>query len=110
MLKVEIRLDRDKIIETGEYEPERIRRGVENAFLQYGFREEVLEDGTICFWGNRHPDDYAHFGGLITALKRESWFLPYVDRWLWYNSDGQYNEDSYRIEDILYHYTKQRSA
>lgn len=110
MLKLEMRLDEKKIISVGQYKPERILKGLDNAFLKYGFKKAVLTDGTICYAGNNHPDDYAHFGGLITALKHKEWFLPYVDKWLWYNSDGQLDDRCYRVEDLLYHYTKQRSA
>ena len=110
MIKVELKMNTDLIVDRGVYVPEAILGGIDDAFQQFGFRKEVYDDGTICFWGNRKRDDFANFGALILALKKESWFMDYVEKWLWYNSDGQYDESSYRIEDILYHYTKRRSA
>lgn len=110
MLKLEIRLDYDRIIRDGKYEPDRIQSALDNSFMDCGFRKQILEDNTVCYWGNKQPEDYANFGGLITSLKTKPWFMKYVDKWLWYNSDGQIDENCYRIEDVLYHYTKQRSA
>ncbi len=110
MLKIEYRINTQQMIKDGEYEPQAILMRLDKAFLQFGFRKEILEDGTICFWGNKKRDDYAHFGALINALKKKSWFIKYADKWLWYNSDGQYDESCYSVEDILYFCTKRRSA
>ena len=109
MLKLELRMDKERIVEVGEYDPDKIMERIDNAFLRFGFRKEIFEDGTICFLGNRQRDDFAHFASLILALKKTAWFMDYVDKWLWYNSDGQYDEECYNIEDVLYHYTKKRS-
>ena len=78
-------------------------------FSKYNFRKEILEDGTICYYGNGNTKDYGTFGKLITRLKEKYWFFPYLDKWLWYNSDDGDNEDDYAIEHILYHYTKRES-
>jgi len=110
MLKLEYRLNEKQMIEDGDYEPNAITARLDKAFFQFGFRKEVLEDGTICFWGNKHRDDYAHFGALINALKKKSWFIKYADKWLWYNSDGQRDESYYSVEDILYFVTQRRSV
>lgn len=110
LIKVEMKLNKERILDDGEYTPERIMKGVDNAFAKHGFRKEILEDGTICFWGNRQSDDFAKFGGLVVALHKTEWFMPYVDKWLWYNSDGQLDEKCYRIEDILFFFTKKRSV
>lgn len=110
MLKLEIRLVDERIIKDGKFTVKGIRKSLDESFFQYNLRKEMLEDGTICYMGNNHPHDYAHFGGLITDLKTKEWFLPYVDKWIWYNSNGQLDENCYRVEDILYHYTKQRSS
>lgn len=110
MLKQEIRFDEEKIKEKGLHKLDRIMEILDKAFLQYGFRKEVYDDGTICYLGNNHKDDFAHFGGLIMTLEEKEWFMPYLDKWLWYNSNGQLDENCYRVEDILYFYTKHRSA
>ena len=110
MLKIEYRINTKQMIKDGEYEPQVILERLDKAFLQFGFRKEILEDGTVCFWGNKKHDDYAQCGALINALKKKSWFTTYADKWLWYNSDGQLDETCYSIEDILYYVTQRRSA
>lgn len=110
MIKVEMKLNVDRIIEMAKYRPERITGVIDEAFTKYGFRKEILKDGTICFWGNKNPNDFANFGKLVFALKEKDWFMPYVDKWLWYNSDGQYDENSYSTEDILNFFTGRKSV
>ena len=50
------------------------------------------------------------FGMLITALKREMWFMNYVEKWIWYNSDDGESEDDFVVEDVLLFYTNRASA
>ena len=47
---------------------------------------------------------------LITALKREMWFMNYVEKWIWYNSDDGESEDDFAVEDVLLFYTNRASA
>ena len=53
--------------------------------------------------------DYAVFGMLIYSLHNKNWFIPYVEKWLWYNSDDNEDVNDFNIEDLLYHYTKKES-
>lgn len=39
-------------------------------------------------------------------FKRKSWFVDYVTKWGWYNSDDGENENDFLVEDVLYRYTK----
>lgn len=110
MLKLELRMDRDRIEEKGEYDPEKLQERLDKGFFRFGFRKEILADGTICYWGNNQRHDYAHFGALINSLEDTPWFMEYVDKWLWYNSDGQPDENCYNIEDILFLSAHRRSA
>jgi hypothetical protein len=110
MLKLEIKLNDDKICQDAKYTPANIRAALDKAFGKYQFRKEELADGTICYHGNGRAQDYGTFGRLITALKDKAWFVPYLDKWLWYNSDDGVDENDYTVEDVLYHYTKRESA
>ena len=49
--------------------------------------------------------NYGAFGNIITSLREKTWFMDYVTKWVWYNSDDGENENDYTIEDVLYHYT-----
>ena len=110
MLKMEFKLDEQKIVAKQKYSPESIYAAADGAFGKYGFRKEILEDRSVCYWGNGQPGDYGAFGRLITTLKDKPWFLDNLSKWLWYNSDDGADEDDYAVEDILYHYTRRKSG
>ena len=93
-----------------KYAPESIYAALDKSFTKYGFRRETLSDGTICYYGNGMPRDYGTFGRLITTLKDKEWFMAYLVKWLWYNSDDGENETDFIVEDVLYHYAHRESA
>lgn len=110
MLKLEIKLNDSLIRKDAKYSLDSIQTALDKAFGKYQFRKEVLPDGTICYHGNGHSQDYGTFGRLITTLKDKAWFMSYLDKWLWYNSDDGTDENDYTVEDVLYHYTRRESA
>lgn len=110
MLKLEIRLDENHIKADGKYAPDSLHNTMDKVFSEYEFRKEVLTDGTICYHGNGMARDYGVFGRLITTLKDKEWFMKYLIKWLWYNSDDSEDENDYSVEDILHHYTNKKSA
>ncbi len=103
MLKLEIKI-KDSCKDSALIEA-RLDKG----FLKYGLDKEVYKDGTICYKSTNSKKDYAVFGMLIYSLHNKSWFIPYVEKWLWYNSDNNEDVNDYNIEDLLYHYTKRES-
>ena len=109
MLKLEIKIDDDKVEQEGKYPISSIYNAVDKVFMKYDFRKEILEDGTYCYYGNGMPKDYGIFGRIITTLKEKEWFMDYLSKWLWYNSDDGENEEDFSVEDVLYHYTKKES-
>ena len=100
MLKLEIKMDENKICTEGKYTPESI----------YQLEKEEGTDGSVFFCGTGQAGDYGAFGSIITTLKEKPWFMDYVTRWIWYNSDDRENEEDYAVEDVLYHYTRRASA
>jgi len=87
-----------------KYAPEAVQVSVDKAFQKCSFRKEVQSDGTICYYGNGASKDYGIFERLITTLKGKDWFMPYVTKWLWYNSDDGEDENDFTVEDVLLHY------
>ena len=69
-----------------------------------------LPDGTICYSGKGKKYDYGNFGHLIITLKTKEWFLPYLEKCLWYNSDDGVDEKDFTIEDVLSFYTKKENT
>ena len=110
MLKLEIKIDDNKVEQEGKYSASNIYSAVDKVFMKYDFRKEILKDGTYCYYGNGRPKDYGIFGRIITTLKEKEWFMDYLLKWLWYNSDDGENEEDFAIEDVLYHYTKKESV
>lgn len=110
MLKLEMKFNDAQITAENKYTPAGIRAAVDKAFAKYQFRREELADGTVCYYGNGRTTDYGIFGRLITSLKDKDWCLPYLDKWLWYNSDDGDDENDFTVEDVLYHYTRRESA
>lgn len=110
MLKLEIKMDENKINEEQRYTTDTIYQTLEQTFTRYNLRKENEPDGTVVFYGNGQPKDYGDFGYIITSLKEKSWFMDYVTKWIWYNSDDGENEEDFSVEDVLYHYTKRVSV
>lgn len=94
MLKVEIKLN-EQAIEEAKYSPQSIYQTLDKTFAKYTFRKEELSGGTVCYYGNGERRDYGTFGRIITALKGKDWFMPYLAKWLWYNSDVGENENDF---------------
>ncbi|MBQ9763111.1 MAG: hypothetical protein IJV92_02000 [Phascolarctobacterium sp.] len=110
MLKLEIRLNEDLIKQEAKYTAISIYQALDKIFLKHDFHKTNLPDGTVCYSGTGKKQDYGVFGYLITTLKDKQWFMAYLEKWLWYNSDDGVNEDDYIVEDVLYFYTKKESA
>lgn len=110
MLKLEIKMDEAKIAAEQKYCVESIYQALEQAFSRYKLNQTQDADGTMCVTGNGNPKDYGAFGSIITSLREKAWFMDYVTKWVWYNSDDGENEDDFTVEDVLYHYTKRLSV
>ena len=110
MLKLEIRLDQDKICSEGKYAPDSLYQILIHAFEKEQLDHAVEQDGTMVFTGRGRKKDYGCFGKLITALKKQARFMEYVERWVWYNSDDGEDEDDFAVEDVLLHYTNRANA
>ena len=109
MLKLEIKMDDQKMIKDKKYKPESVYKVIDDLFQRYHIRKEIKDDGTHVFYGTGDRKDYGSFGFLITSLREWEWFMEYVVKWIWYNSDRGHTEDDFSVEDVLYYYTKKES-
>ena len=110
MLKLEIRLDKKKICAEGKYAPDSLYQTLIRAFDREQLDHTEQQNGTLVFTGRGRRKDYGCFGKLITALKKQAWFMDYVERWVWYNSDDGEDENDFAVEDVLLHYTNRASV
>lgn len=81
MLKLEIRLNAEKISASGKYTSEVLYGMLIRAFQKGQMDYSEKSDETLLFVGRGCSKDYAWFGKLITALRNQSWFMEYVERW-----------------------------
>ena len=110
MLKLEIKMDEEKIKEEQKYVMEDIYRKIEKEFDRYRLQKSIEADGTRVFSGTGNRKDYGAFGLLITTLSEKPWFVDNVIKWVWYNSDRGRDEEDFSMEDVLYFYTKRESV
>lgn len=102
MIKVEIELDEQKIIDDGKYVPESILECLDDAFVRNG--QQILEaEGFRRVYrdGGNTEKDFAVLGGLVVDFADEEFFLPYAKKILWYNSDNGKDENDFVVEDFL---------
>lgn len=92
MFKMEITLDEQKILQEGKYDPAEISRCIDSLFQSL----HIEKQGEGVFFGG----DYAGHGSAILCLKKQPWFMPYVDKWLWYNSKGSNRVEDFVVEDV----------
>lgn len=93
MFKMEIALDESKIKDAGQFSVEEITRQLDTVLQS----QNLKKTGDGVFVGSGTPQDFAYFGNAINTLKKQSWFMPYVTKWLWYTNKG--------CEDVAAHYS-----
>ena len=99
MFKMEIALDEQKILQDGKYAPEDISKSIDKLFSS--LRIEKQGDG---LYSGGAGGDFAGYGNAILFLKEKTWFMSYVDKWLWYNSKGSNHVEDFQVEDLAAHY------
>ena len=99
MMKMEIEIDEEKIIENNEYSVKEVYEKINDIAKNAGITKR---EKCGLFVGNDDEKDFAHFGIIILDLKNEEWFMLYVKKWIWY-VEGE-------AEDILEHYRQKRVA
>ena len=56
----------------------------------------IIKTGQGIFEGKGTPQDFGNFGGSVLILKRQNWFIPFVNKWLLHTDTG--------IEDLAEYY------
>ena len=110
MIKLEMKLNDSLIQANASHTPAEIYDAIDKVFAKYNFKKTSSPDGTVSYSGTGAASDYGAFANLILFLKKKDWFMPYLEKWLWYNSDDGKTEDDFAVEDILLHYANKRSV
>ena len=81
MIKVEIELDEQKIIDDDKYYPDEIMKCLDDAFVRNG--QQILEaEGFRRVYrdGGNTEQDFAVLGKIIMNFTKEDFFLPYAKK------------------------------
>ncbi|MBR6694821.1 MAG: hypothetical protein IKL70_00205 [Oscillospiraceae bacterium] len=111
MMKVEIELDEQKIIDDGKYVPESILECLDDAFVRNG--QQILEAQgfrRVYRDGGNTEKDFAVLGRIVMDFSKEDFFLPYANKILWYDSDDKEDENDFDVEDFLPKLLKYRTG
>ena len=96
MKKLVIKMDREKILNDGIYNADKIERYIDSLFEKEGLVK--ADSGLYVETGD--DSDYARFWAIIMYLKDLKWFCDYVSEFVWYNSDNSKNPENFYIEDV----------
>lgn len=100
MIKMIIKMNDDKIIETNEYTLERVYSGLDRIFAQFGYNSEEV-GGNLEYKGSGDPSDFGKFGRIYNGLRKQTWFINNATTWLLCNSDDVEDPNDFSVEDLL---------
>ncbi len=101
MEKIQVVLDREKILEEERYSFDKMQAAVDAVLVDgYG----LVKEGDGFYYGQNAADDYSRFWLAILKLKDQPWFLDNVKSFLWFNSDDSDDPEDFSIEDLRLHY------
>lgn len=106
MLMMKIQMNEEKIAAEKRYSAAAIRSTLQAAFEQLQLRGGTAADGTLVYRDSGSEQDYARFGKIVNALKKQPWFMENVSLWRFY--DGEDAADCSE-EDLLRHYARRVS-
>ena len=80
MIKMEIRMDDEKILRERKYRLEAVYEAVDKAFRQWDFKGEETDSGSVMYKDNGNERDFGRFGSIVNALKKKEWFMEMLLR------------------------------
>lgn len=93
MMKMKIKLDEQKIKESGEYTVDEMYKKIDNLAKKVNITRKDKEG---AFVGNNDRYDLASFIRIVLTLKDCNWFKPFVKEWLW--------DENGEVEDVVEFY------
>jgi hypothetical protein len=101
MLKLEIALDEQKIIQVGEYTVDSIYSCLDKIFTENRLKKYEVVGTSHFYCDTGKKSDLADMFRCIFYLETQKWFMDYVTTWLLYDSYATNKENEFEIEDIL---------
>jgi hypothetical protein len=107
MIKMQIIMNEEKILEEKRYNLKKIQDALDNFFLE-NLHLEKGEDG--FYLGSGAKTDFGNFGRAMWTLSKKAWFLENIDTWLYFNSDDSDDPEDYAVEDFKDYCLRKYSA
>lgn len=105
MMKMEIKMNEEKINREKKYRLQGMYKRLDDGFADLGMLKEDGSD-TLMYYGINEAKDFANFGRMVLALKREEWFMDNVVVWRLYESDDTVDPDDFAVNDLVEYYRK----
>lgn len=99
MMKMEIRLDEERIKRDGEYDLAELWARIDKEF-ENGCRKDVQADGSVMYVGIPDKDYYTDFSAGYMILSELQPFAKYCVKWIWYDNDDDESQP-FSDEDVL---------
>ncbi len=109
MIKMEIRMDDEKILKEGKYRLEAIYEAIDKVFGYWDFEGEKTSSGSVMYKDNGNDRDLGRFFSIVNALKKKEWFMRNVSVWILYDSDDSDFPDDFSTEDLVAHYARKKA-
>lgn len=107
MFKVEIELDKDKILRENKYNYKKMCDTLDKAFLQVGIPNISKNEETKLYSATGENDEFGRYWAIMVKLEREEWFTENVKKWLWYN-ESDINSSKHHIDNLLEQFEKEK--
>lgn len=104
MFKIEIIMDEEKIKKQSNYDIKDIYNAIDDVFKRYDLVK--AEKGFYLPKGTKN--DFANFWSAIFSLKKQQWFLPFVQKWIWYECLDD-KPQQYDTEDLVQYYKNKQN-
>ncbi len=110
MIKMEIRMDDEKILEERKYRLEAVYEAIDKVFEYWDFKGEKTSSGSVMYKDNGSDRDLGRFFSIVNALKKKEWFLGNVSVWILYDSDDSDSPEDFAMEDLAAHYARKKAV
>ena len=96
MMKMEIKLDAERIRRDGKYDVAELWKMIDKEFAN-ACTKEVQTDGSVMYVGIPDKDYFTDINVAAVFLKQSEWFAQYCLKWIWYDND---DDESLPFQDI----------
>lgn len=101
MMKMEIKLDEERIRRDGKYDVAELWKMIDKEFAN-ACTKEVQPDGSVIYSGISDRDYFTCISIAYSMLKRNKLFIEYCIKWIWYDNDDD-ESLPFSEEDVLQH-------